>query len=305
MGPTDKCEPGKRLVNRQCNDCPPNEYSAESNSLDHCQLCNSCSKSQHLRVKSDCTPHQNAVCECQADYFCTNTGAESCTHCSQRATCPLGQGAINTGSPDKDTECQPCPPGFYSDVTDYHSPCFPHTNCTGLVLKREGNSTADSVCEPVKMTPPSPCRTPTLPPHTWILPAGLWVGLIISVIVFAAYIYWKRRRQSRQTVNITDGHGGNISPALAPDILPPPPELKDYKAESTETPLLSCAVETSPNSMNCTCTLECDGGMSPIVTSPTSPMRLHPLAVACVPGGESLHSTVCHSEPQEDEWPHQ
>ncbi|KAL2084912.1 hypothetical protein ACEWY4_020430 [Coilia grayii] len=311
MGPakdTGNCKPGYYSSGNDthpCVHCPEGQYSDENNSLDHCLVCRNC-HNQHLRPKRECKSDRNALCECKEGYYCTDGKVESCSHCMERTECPPGQGAVNTGAPE-DTKCASCPEGFFSNVTDYYSPCIPHTNCTGKELKWKGNATTDSVCD--QLGPPV-CPSP---PHPWMLPAGLWVGLIISAIIFVAYIYWKTRRQSRRTVSITDDHGGNISPALAPDILPPPLELKDYKVEATETPLLSsstppppllsCAVETSSSSMPCMCTLECDGVASPTVTSPTSPMRLNPLAVACGQAGESIGSSVCHSEPQEDEWP--
>lgn len=33
----------------------------------------------------------------------------------------------------------------------------------------------------------------------WILPAGLWAGLIISVVIILAYVYWKTKSKSRRT----------------------------------------------------------------------------------------------------------
>ncbi|CAJ0945361.1 unnamed protein product [Ranitomeya imitator] len=52
------------------------------------------------------------------------------------------------GTPVKDTECDVCPEGQYSD-TNNAAQCSPWTKCVelGQILYKEGNSTADSMCK--------------------------------------------------------------------------------------------------------------------------------------------------------------
>lgn len=58
------------------------------------------------------------------------------------------------------------------------------------------SSVYSSVHKPHKQTPLSLLSDIT--DHHWILPASLWAGLIISVIIIATYVYWKTKRQSRR-----------------------------------------------------------------------------------------------------------
>ncbi|XP_062394124.1 tumor necrosis factor receptor superfamily member 1B [Sardina pilchardus] len=296
MGCNNKqCPKGQYLLEStcECTDCPDGQFTDVENGLHRCLTCQECN-SMNTKEKSSCKKDQNTVCVCQERFYCTERDpGPVCAHCALRNQCEAGQGAVNVGTPGN-TICKPCQPGHFNNVTSYNSRCLPHTNCTALgrEVKTPGTLIADAECGN---------HMCTYPAHLWMLPAGLWLGLIISAIIaiIAAYAYWKVKRQSKHPVSAADEMIVRFSPAT-PDILPPPNEL--YKNECTETqPLNHCAVETS--SISCDCTVECDGPGSPTMTSPTSPMRLTPLAPPGGVAGDSIVSTVCQSEPQEDEWP--
>ncbi|XP_041963138.1 tumor necrosis factor receptor superfamily member 5 isoform X2 [Alosa sapidissima] len=292
----NKCPKGQYMPTSstcECKTCPDGQFTAEENSFPKCRTCEVCNKKDFKQANSTCKADRDTHCVCLEKYYCTDFNPEiSCTHCVARLQCDPGEGAVNYGAPGN-TICKPCPEGFFSNVKSY-KPCFPHTNCTavGREVKVAGTTNLDAVCGN---------HLCAYPAHYWMLPTGLWLGLIVSVIIaiIAAYVYWKVMRQSRRPDSASEDLIVRFSPVRAPDILPPPNELYKNKCNEAQ-PLNHCAVETS--SISCDCTVECDGPASPMMTSPTSPMRLTPLAATCEAAGDSIVSNVCQSEPQEDEW---
>ncbi|XP_031431488.1 tumor necrosis factor receptor superfamily member 3 isoform X2 [Clupea harengus] len=192
----DKCPKGEYMVtdcstlknSTNCARCPKNHYTEGDNNLLKCIVCKDCSSAEHLREKTSCLPDRDVQCECEEGFYCTDPKAVSCTHCEVRTKCRPGQGAVKFGA-SEDTSCEPCPQGTFSNVTGY-SPCRPHTNCEGQEVKQKGTDITDAVCDKPL------CSTPH---GYWLLPAGLWVGLIVSALIIAAYFYWKAKRRSRHT----------------------------------------------------------------------------------------------------------
>lgn len=55
---------------------------------------------------------------------------------------------FSVGTPERNTVCESCPDGFFSNETSSKAPCRKHTNCSalGLLLTQKGNATHDNVC---------------------------------------------------------------------------------------------------------------------------------------------------------------
>ncbi|NP_001085242.1 neurotrophin receptor associated death domain S homeolog precursor [Xenopus laevis] len=108
----------------KCAPCKENStFSDVRSATAKCQLCSPCLLPS---VKeSSCTREQDTICRCPDGQYLDNYGI--CRPCQ---LCPKGQGVVSFCSRDKNTECQLCPSGFYSEVKSRESPCLPcRTEC--------------------------------------------------------------------------------------------------------------------------------------------------------------------------------
>ncbi|XP_070767542.1 tumor necrosis factor receptor superfamily member 5 [Enoplosus armatus] len=277
----------------KCVECGSGHYTATKNTLPQCHVCKHCSSSNKQRKLKDCTVQQNTECECVTGYYCNNDG---CDHCLPVGHCPPGEGVKVQATRTNNTICALCEEGTYSNVTDFQSPCRAHTRCEGIgrELKTPGTGTTDAICGNFK----SNCH--------WILPAGLWSGLVLTALVLFGLIYWRTKRKSdraaRPSVPVTLI---DVVPAVpvCPLKLPlPSTELNGYcqqscTVDSCDLPLLnpddnavSCSTEESVDS--CLPITKCKASVSFAESS-----HVNGSAGYCT--GDFRRT---HSEPQEDEW---
>ncbi|XP_044065009.1 tumor necrosis factor receptor superfamily member 5 isoform X2 [Siniperca chuatsi] len=186
----DRCHAGSYMQaecdgtkKTKCAECERGHYTATKNNLLRCRVCKDCSSSNKQRKLKDCTTQEDTVCECVTGFYCNNDG---CDHCLQVAQCHLGEGVTVKATRTNNTVCAPCENGTYSNVTDSNSACQTHTRCEvfGRVLKTPGTQTTDAICGDFK----SHCH--------WILPAGLWSGLVLTALVLFGLICWRAKRKS-------------------------------------------------------------------------------------------------------------
>ncbi|XP_073513020.1 tumor necrosis factor receptor superfamily member 14 [Phyllobates terribilis] len=135
----------KELSSSVCVICAETTYMDHPNGLTECFRCKDCDGGANLIVKQKCTESSNTVCECSAGHFCVNP---DCDICQEHKLCQLGQYIKKPGTPVKDTECEICPEGHYSDRMNA-TQCSPWKKCEelGQILDKEGNLTADSICK--------------------------------------------------------------------------------------------------------------------------------------------------------------
>ncbi|XP_026139713.1 tumor necrosis factor receptor superfamily member 3-like [Carassius auratus] len=265
-----------------CKTCPRRTFIDQENSLTQCIACRECSSTSNMEMVKECEEDKNTECRCKLGYYCTHISDSHCDNCSPVSTCPPGQGVAFHHTFEKNTECVPCPEGTYSDVDDYISSCKNYTSCDdlGRHVKVPGTSQSDVVCGQFK----APC--------SWLLPASLWAGIVITAIIIVMIlfiIYWRNKRQSKR-LEISLRH---VSPVLPPDILKHPAD---------------CDVEKQAEHQQCThlvgkytdmdSSIQCDGFSQPLTVSET----YRPSAAA----NGYTDSITCHSnyqsEPQESEW---
>ncbi|XP_041843345.1 tumor necrosis factor receptor superfamily member 5 [Melanotaenia boesemani] len=284
----DGCEycPAGKYAQHKCNstqqtkciDCKPGTYTDSKNTLEKCLSCNVCIPSHRVHTVSNCTTSKDTVCECETGFFCSN---DVCDHCQPLTKCPPGEGVKVKATRTTDTVCAKCEEGTYNNVTDYSSPCIAYNRCE----EREGNTTT---CGTYK----SSC--------SWILPAGLWSGLVMTIlIVTVVFILWRARRKSHRTENF------RVPVTLVKIPLTPavtPPDLSSHCQET-------CAIEDcklplfNPDNPTEVCSIK-DSFDSSV---PITPMKVSFSFVDSNhingSGGYSKGNFFrLHSEPQEDEW---
>ncbi|XP_051262116.1 tumor necrosis factor receptor superfamily member 5 [Dicentrarchus labrax] len=172
----------------KCDECEPGFYTATKNNLRKCHVCKQCSSSYNQRTVTDCRAKHNTVCQCVTGFYCSDN---ACDHCQPVTSCRLGKGVKVLATQMNDTVCAPCEEGTYSNVTDFHSPCQKHTRCEDFrrVLETPGTKTTDAICGDFK----TDCH--------WMLPAGLWSGLVLTALVLFGLICWREKRKSSRTVS--------------------------------------------------------------------------------------------------------
>ncbi|XP_041740909.1 tumor necrosis factor receptor superfamily member 11B [Coregonus clupeaformis] len=145
----DRCPPGMYLrapcsatQKSDCVKCPNGAYTEFWNHISKCLRCSMCAENQV--VKQECSPSNNCECECKEDYY-FNKKYEACI---KHKECPPGYGANITGTPQQDTECVQCQPGFYSEVSSAKATCVAQSNCQagGLRVVLKGQSWHDTLC---------------------------------------------------------------------------------------------------------------------------------------------------------------
>ncbi|XP_026226404.1 tumor necrosis factor receptor superfamily member 14 [Anabas testudineus] len=282
----DVCNATKSTV---CATCKEGHFTATTNGLTTCHICRVCSFDNKQVNSQNCTTTADTVCECIPGYYCSN---KNCDHCLKVTECPVGEGVKTPATRTSDTVCVECGNGTYSNVTDSISGCKPHIRCEdfGRELKTQGTHKADAICGNFIHN-----NCP------WILPAGLWAGLVVTaLILFAIVIYWRakcrsyRSRSPSVPVTLVD-----MASAVKPLDLPlPDTKLNGHCQES-------CAMEDfkiplfsqDENLVNCSM----DSSL-PITPLKVSVSFAEPDYINNGGGYCSSNFLRTHSEPQEDEW---
>ncbi|MXQ96362.1 hypothetical protein E5288_WYG022877 [Bos mutus] len=100
---------------------------------------------------------------------------------------------------NKDTVCEPCPSGYFSDTVSATETCRPWTNCTilGGTEVRHGTDKLDVVCSPL------PSANPSNEPQVY-LPSLIILLLFMSVALVAAVIFgvYYRKKGKALTANL-------------------------------------------------------------------------------------------------------
>ncbi|KAM9488134.1 tumor necrosis factor receptor superfamily member 5 [Clarias gariepinus] len=282
----DKCPEGTHVSKyctpsspTECTQCNNGYYTENKNYVNSCLKCSTSCNSDGQVVKKDCTLTSDRTCGCKDDHYCTIKSVkfeDHCGKCEAFNRCEPGYGVSVPPNETQNTECEPCPAGTFNNKTDYHTPCYNHTRCAdlGRVELTAGTETADATCGGFS------------PVCSWVVPASLWAGLtltIIVVIIGVMCVKCKRRRKAVITVASSEQF---ISPVLPPDVIKHPrsPQIETITYNSKP-----CAEEHE-------CSLECDGIS---VTADSEKRGAFSIPDTCM----MFMSDPYKSEPQEDDWP--
>ncbi|XP_030890855.1 tumor necrosis factor receptor superfamily member 5 isoform X7 [Leptonychotes weddellii] len=146
------CPPGEKLVNdctetinTECTRCKTGEFLGTWNSERRCHQHKYCDPNLGLRVQREGTSETDTTCTCNEGLHCTSNTCESCT---LHSLCPPGLGVKQIATGVSDTICDPCPVGFFSNVSSALEKCHPWTSCKtkGLMEIQVGTSKTDAVC---------------------------------------------------------------------------------------------------------------------------------------------------------------
>ncbi|XP_023282192.1 tumor necrosis factor receptor superfamily member 5-like [Seriola lalandi dorsalis] len=277
----------------KCAKCEHGRYTATKNHLNKCQICSVCSSHNKQKKAYSCTATQNTVCDCETGFYCSNV---QCDHCLPLTKCIEGEGVKLPAGRTNDTICAPCEKGTYSNKTDFFSTCEKHTRCEdlGRELKSEGTSTKNAVCSDV------------LPRCSWMLPAALWSGLVLTALILFAVVICRRakRKSYRAAKSKVPVTMVNMVPAAlgkSMELPLPSTELNGHCQESCpvgdcksplfnpdddEDNLVSCSVDSSLP-------------ITPFKASVSFAESNHTIRSAGYRTGSFLRT---YSEPQEDEW---
>ncbi|KFO85438.1 Tumor necrosis factor receptor superfamily member 6B, partial [Buceros rhinoceros silvestris] len=148
-----QCPPGTFVAqhctrDRQtvCAPCPDLHYTQYWNYLEKCRYCNVICGEKQVEVQQ-CNSTHNRVCQCQEGYY------SEMEFCIKHSECPPGSGVKELGTPFKNTQCHPCPPGFFSSTASSTRPCQSHQDCKqqGKTTNVPGNRYHDTLCTSCKL----------------------------------------------------------------------------------------------------------------------------------------------------------
>uniref|UniRef100_A0A8C5Q0F5 TNFR-Cys domain-containing protein n=1 Tax=Leptobrachium leishanense TaxID=445787 RepID=A0A8C5Q0F5_9ANUR len=148
-----KCVSGKvvkthctKTTSTVCIPCVDNTYMDHPNGEIKCLRCKTCDKGAGLITIKKCTYTSNTECGCEDGSFCPVANAIECDMCQKHKKCQAGEEVKSNGTKLKDTECEKCREGTFSNDTMTH--CAAWTKCLeGKRVKMNGNSTHDTICK--------------------------------------------------------------------------------------------------------------------------------------------------------------
>lgn len=179
-----------------CLPCGPDEYLDTWNEEDKCLLHKVCDTGKALVAVEPGNRTAPRRCACTAGYH----WSEDCDCCRRNAECAPGFGAQPPVQLNKDTVCQPCLLGYFSDAFSSTEKCKPWTNCTilGKMEAHHGTDKSDVVC-----SSSLPSMKPPNEPQIY-LPSLIILLLFISVALVAAVIFgvYYRKKGKALTANL-------------------------------------------------------------------------------------------------------
>ncbi|XP_073069281.1 tumor necrosis factor receptor superfamily member 11A isoform X2 [Manis javanica] len=199
----NRCEPGKYMSSKctttsesVCLPCGPDEYLDTWNEEDKCLLHKVCDTGKALVAVEPGNRTAPRRCACTAGYH----WSADCDCCRRNAECAPGFGAQPPVQLNKDTVCEPCPAGYFSEAFSSTEKCKPWTNCTvfGETEAHHGTDKSDVVC-----SSSLPSEKPPNEPLIY-LPGLIILLLFTSVVLVAAIIFgvYYRKKGKALTANL-------------------------------------------------------------------------------------------------------
>ncbi|XP_053280947.1 tumor necrosis factor receptor superfamily member 5 [Pleuronectes platessa] len=145
------CAPGTKMSstsscsNPQCTECGPHEYRDTYTKEPRCKVQPYCDPNKNLEDSQPASKKKQSTCSCLTGFHCSS---DTCVTCVPHTTCKPGQQAKSIGNHSKDTVCESCPEGSFSNSPSWNSVCTKWTECeSGYQVQEKGTHVSDSVCE--------------------------------------------------------------------------------------------------------------------------------------------------------------
>ncbi|KAM5305910.1 tumor necrosis factor receptor superfamily member 5 isoform 4-T4 [Glossophaga mutica] len=149
----DMCPPGEKVAQdctdttpTVCHPCGSGEFLETANNEKYCHPHKYCDPNLGLQVQTEGTTKTDTICMCNEGQHCIN---DNCDSCAPHSSCPPGFGVKQIPTQVSDTICEPCPVGFFSNVSSAFEKCHPWTSCEikGLVERQAGTNKTDVLCD--------------------------------------------------------------------------------------------------------------------------------------------------------------
>ncbi|XP_060029953.1 tumor necrosis factor receptor superfamily member 11A isoform X1 [Erinaceus europaeus] len=203
-----KCEPGSYMSSKctatldsACLPCGPDEYLDSWNEEEKCLLHKVCDAGKALVAVEPGNRTAPRRCACTSGYH----WSADCRCCRRNTECAPGLGALLPVQLDRDTQCQPCPTGSFSDTFSSTEACKPWTNCSmhGQMVASPGTSKSDVVC-----SFSLPSRKPPDEPQVY-LPGLVILLLFTSVALLAVVVMGVHYRKKGKVLTANFWHWMN------------------------------------------------------------------------------------------------
>ncbi|XP_016078976.1 PREDICTED: tumor necrosis factor receptor superfamily member 11A [Miniopterus natalensis] len=220
----NKCKPGTYMSSKctttsesVCVPCGQDEYLDTWNEEDKCLLHKVCDTGKALVALEPGNRTAPRRCACTTGYH----WSEDCDCCRRNTECAPGLGAQRPVQLNKDTVCEPCLVGYFSDAFSSTERCKPWTNCTSLGQTEAlpGTNKSDVVCSSSLPSTKLPNEPQTFLPSLVILLLFISVALVVAVV---SGVYYRKKGKAltanlRHWVNETCSRlSGNKEPAEDP-----------------------------------------------------------------------------------------
>ncbi|XP_068599244.1 tumor necrosis factor receptor superfamily member 5 [Brachionichthys hirsutus] len=126
------CGPGTSMsslgtcLEPQCQQCGTNEYQDGHSKESRCRRQPYCDPNRNFLVPASASTRRS-VCVCKPGFHCA---AEECVTCVPHRTCEPGRGVRSRGNHSRDTLCQECPEGTFSEENSSEGVCQNWTRCS-------------------------------------------------------------------------------------------------------------------------------------------------------------------------------
>ncbi|XP_029994649.1 tumor necrosis factor receptor superfamily member 5, partial [Sphaeramia orbicularis] len=185
------CPPGTKMTTLgscqkpECRECEEGRYTDTYTEQQECEKQPYCDPNKKFQRAVHKSKKERTECQCQLGFHCSS---ESCITCVPHKVCGPGEGAAIKGDHSRDTTCQRCPDGTFSNETSWNSDCKKWTECkSGDQIQKAGTHMSDIVCEP------------------WRSHVVAWVSVLVVVFILVCGVFiWRYRKGKSGNLKICE-----------------------------------------------------------------------------------------------------